>query len=832
MPKTNSKGAALFMGLGTGKMVRDSCPVLTPSGWKRADSLKVGDNVIGVDGEPHPIKAIYPQEGLQQIVRVHFSDHSYADVSWDHLWTVQKVSGDTKPQYLHINEPWLPPGKWRVMTTRQIFEFGLNAKSNGQRLWRIPMVAPVKYADQELPIDPYTMGVYLAEGNSTASGNSPVLTLNILDAPDMCGRMGLDYQTSENRPGGALVRASELKNPLRALGLSGLRSWEKFIPTQYLLASVEDRLALLQGLMDGDGSACWPVNEFTSTSPDLVSGLIEIVQSLGGIARRSEGRNTTYTVGGEKRLGRTSWRVNVKLPPGMCPFYTSRKTEAWRPPTKYPPTRIIDRMEEVDRDTARCFSVDAPHDLFVIDQFVVTHNSLSTIAIINLILLNHTSATPLRGLIVCPSKVVGVWPREFARHSTNDFNVVPLVWDKRSPMPVAKKIELAQEALAADEPTIIVVNYESAWRMDELLCGTHWDVIAADESHRFKSHSAKVSKFMAKVASRAEHRLALTGTPQPHNPTDVFAQYKFLNPGIFGTNWGHFRGRYCEFDSWGSVSSYVNEDDLKTKMHQIAYVADESVVELPEAHHIYREPSWGGAAKKAHDSLADESDAQWEDGSITAGIALTSMLRRGQLTSGFVSGATTDDGDNELVRLDGSGKFDELVDVLTDIDPDVDPVVVFCRFQEELAMIREAVDKVNKDASRPWRYAEISGKRSDALTDTAEMRPDVDIVGVQIQAGGVGIDLTRARYVVWFNKTYNYGDYKQATKRVHRPGQTRAVINIHFVIPGTIDEDLEAALNERMSLVEWYMKKYGLKRLGGIEQLSLLDDAFSDAFGG
>src|SRR5690606_24270323 len=115
---------------------------------------------------------------------------------------------------------------------------------------------------------------------------------------------------------------------LRDLGLHGRKSIDKFIPEVYLRANPFDRLALLQGLMDTDGT---PVKkgggtEFSTSSEDVMRGVCDLVQGLGGVAK-VRSRIPKYTHKGERREGHRSWRVNIKLPEGSLPFVSSRKGE-------------------------------------------------------------------------------------------------------------------------------------------------------------------------------------------------------------------------------------------------------------------------------------------------------------------------------------------------------------------------------------------------------------------------------------------------------------------------------------------------------------------------
>jgi SNF2 family DNA or RNA helicase len=165
-------------------------------------------------------------------------------------------------------------------------------------------------------------------------------------------------------------------------------------------------------------------------------------------------------------------------------------------------------------------------------------------------------------------------------------------------------------------------------------------------------------------------------------------------------------------------------------------------------------------------------------------IALVKLLRLQQITGGYLR---TDDGAE--VQID-SAKMNLLRDVLEDIGPD-EPVVVFCRFHKDLA----AVNRVADEAGR--RSLELSGRMDELKRWQAG---DAPVLAVQIDSGGVGIDLTRARYAIYYSLGFSLGSYEQSLARIHRPGQTRPVEYIHLLARGTVDEKVMAALRTRQTL--------------------------------
>jgi SNF2 family DNA or RNA helicase len=177
--------------------------------------------------------------------------------------------------------------------------------------------------------------------------------------------------------------------------------------------------------------------------------------------------------------------------------------------------------------------------------------------------------------------------------------------------------------------------------------------------------------------------------------------------------------------------------------------------------------------------------AELDAGEVTVANALVKLLRLQQITGGYIR---TDDGLD--VQID-SAKMNLLRDVLEDIDPH-EPVIVFCRFHKDL----EAVNRVADETGR--RSLELSGRMDELKQWQAGEAP---VLAVQIDSGGVGVDLTRARYSVYYSLGFSLGSYEQSLARIHRPGQTRPVEYIHLLAQDTVDEQVMVALARRADVV-------------------------------
>ena len=341
-------------------------------------------------------------------------------------------------------------------------------------------------------------------------------------------------------------------------------------------------------------------------------------------------------------------------------------------------------------------------------------------------------------LICCPSSVVDVWPGEFAKHAPGaEIDVIPLRTGSTTERARTMNhgIELAN---ARNRKAVAVVNYEAAWRGDlaKLITARLWDMVVCDEIHRIKSPSGQASKFMAKV--KAAHRVGLTGTPMPHSPLDVYAQYRFLDPGIFGTSFVRFRGRYAVMGGFQQhqVIGYQHHEELQEKFYSIAHrVKKTDVLDLPEVIHETRTVELRGEAHRLYYELENEFISEVAGGTVTAANALARLLRLQQITSGF---AALEDG--QIVPVDVE-KRKVLGEILDDL-PNDEPLAVFCRFRNDLDVIQAEAEAAGRSCM------ELSG-RTNQLAEWQRAEGG-EVLAVQIQAGGVGIDLTRAAYCVYY----------------------------------------------------------------------------------
>lgn len=366
-PAANKSPGMLVAGdPGSGKAQPLDARIVTPSGWTTMGELSVGDEVVAVDGTATRVAAVYPQ-GVRPIFRVTFHDGSSVEADNDHLWAVAKSRE-------------LSNGSGFVTkTTAELIQVGLHDR-DGKRRWRIPMSAPVARPHADVPIDPYLLGLLLGDGLmtsrtafSTADGELVAAAAALLPgevtANPVPGRFH-DYALV-----GSKGHSNPLRDRLRDLDLFGRSAVDKHIPEVYLHASVNQRVALLQGLMDTDGEAPQTGGAiFTTSSAALAGDVVELVESLGGTAR-VRSKQPRYSHHGEMRDGATSYQVTVRVPARIVPFRLGRKRMQWLAVDRPAPVRIIAAIDYVGEKEAQCILVDHPDHLYLTDRHIVTHNT-------------------------------------------------------------------------------------------------------------------------------------------------------------------------------------------------------------------------------------------------------------------------------------------------------------------------------------------------------------------------------------------------------------------------------------------------------------------------
>ena len=403
-----------------------------------------------------------------------------------------------------------------------------------------------------------------------------------------------------------------------------------------------------------------------------------------------------------------------------------------------------------------------------------------------------------RILVVCPKSVISVWEEQLGMFWEGDL---PAVFS-RSSASIAKDLKTLASTLEAtpqDVPLVAIVNYDvfsRATEMRSLLMNRYWDVVIADESHKLRNPKTKTTENLHKLRKHAG--LCLTGTPYVNSHLDIWGQSSFCAPGVFWQpGYWQFLEHYTEFLPQGSrrkgdfvVKRHRNGDflrgvpaqmgDFYDRVGQFAHMVKTSdvITSLPEAVDLKAYAVLPKKCRDAYEQMRDHMSVDLEAGRLTSANKDVAVTRLQQIVNGMVE-ADTSDGGKTLVDL--GGKRETLAEVLDSIPAD-EPVVVFGRFHSDLAAVRDIA------AANGHAVSEMSGRKN----QLAEWRQGASrILAVQSDTGSEGIDLTRARYAIWYSLSWNPVSYKQARARFVRPGQASEYVRfIHILAQDTIDEDV------------------------------------------
>jgi hypothetical protein len=381
-------GRILGLKCGAGKAMLNSEPVLTPTGWKKIGDAEVGDKVCGSDGKFYNVTGVYPQ-GRRKLYKLYFTCGTEITCDEEHIWTFD-LKRTTKVRR-------------EDFTVSELLD--LNLKSKAGRKFYLPMVEPIEFPKADLPLDPYLLGALLGDGCLANEKSVHICSLDkklveSLKLPGECRPKPLKHQHSGKATEYILApprkgkSKNELLKELTALGMMGCRSWEKEIPKEYLYAHWEARHALLQGLLDTDGT---PVKsnscDYVTVSEQLAEEIQWLAFSLGGTATLADPVRKSFTHKGEKRLGRPAYRLYIKLPAHLPLFRLKRHLDKLPASRQREPYRALDRIEEAGYGEATCISVDAPDCLYVTKNCVLTHNTVLALKLARL--------RSVRTLVVC-----------------------------------------------------------------------------------------------------------------------------------------------------------------------------------------------------------------------------------------------------------------------------------------------------------------------------------------------------------------------------------------------------------------------------------------------
>lgn len=398
-----------------------------------------------------------------------------------------------------------------------------------------------------------------------------------------------------------------------------------------------------------------------------------------------------------------------------------------------------------------------------------------------------------RVLVICPTSIIGVWLEEFKKFA--DFNycieaIIGTTMSKRK-----DKLKLLCHKIGLK---VAIINYEATWRMEKELNTYKPDIIICDESQKIKNPSASQSKTIHRLGVKAKYKIILTGTPVQNSPMDVFSQWKFLDPNIFGLSFYAFRNHYAVMGGYYNhqILRYKNMDELTSKAHSVAYrITKEEALDLPEQIFLNRYCELEPTARRIYDTVVKESYAELMDGEITATNVLTKLMRLSQIAGGHVK---DDEGRMQVIS---KSKLNELKDIMEDVIIDnKKKLVIFARFIPEIESIKSLAREM--DIRYSYITGEIKTEERSEMCSKFQNDNNIKLFIAQIQTAGLGITLTAADTAVFYSLDFNYANYSQAIARTHRIGQKNTCTYINLIATETVDEKILKALESKQDIAK------------------------------
>ena len=355
-----------------GKSLPNSTVIPTPSGPRRVDEINVGDYLFDRNGLPTKVLGVYPQ-GKREVYELTFGDGRKAKSSIDHIWYVHKKT-------------WRNKDKYREYTTQQLLDEGL-IRNDRSANFSIPCSSAVKYKEKKYDVSPYVIGTMLGDGCCTG----PYLTISSEDDTiprhiaslinsDEIYKNPSSFSWTFKKEGHLIKNEDFLPEELLHY------SYDKKIPEEYKYGSIEQRLELIRGLMDADGTITHDKRSshnsvatisYCSTSYSLILDVKEVLGSLGYISSINvDNRNDKYT-------NKECYRLIINIPnqDKHKLFWLPRKREIALSVKDLPQKRDYSRtsIREIKslgyEEEMTCFLVDNEEHLFLMNDFIVTHNT-------------------------------------------------------------------------------------------------------------------------------------------------------------------------------------------------------------------------------------------------------------------------------------------------------------------------------------------------------------------------------------------------------------------------------------------------------------------------
>ena len=729
------KKGIVSLDMGMGKEIDVNTMLPTPNGFRRAETMQVGDYLFSSYGQPTKITGRYPQ-GIKDIYEITFNDGIKVNCGLEHLWIAKR---DTRTH-------------WEVVSLKDILKSGIHPKNNPKKnCWRIPICRPVEYDERKYLFPPFAMGKLIDSNENVAD---------------------------------------EIE-------------WEKRrIPEVYLCGSIQQRLELLSGILDGKSTICKNAFiKYQTKSNNIAHDIRTLVTSLGGVAMIDKIDNA----------------IEISIMTMFNPFADEEKNKEYNEIAEKakPFARYITDVKLVRESNAICFSVDSEDQSFLTENYVVTHNTVCSI-------VASIEGKYNKILVICPASLKTNWKREIERFVPSDditivegskwkenkytiinydilknFYVVPKINKKIKTKIYTDdgKIEwkTVEKEVKTEKSEIVEQSLDNSQ-----LFQSKFDLVIIDEAHRLSNNSSGMYEIVSDLIKRSQPDgiFELTGTMVKNNPINLFNILKLINAEVT-KDWVSYVKTYCDGrqiipnrkerdyftnqflaavnkESWSQLTKQEKDDlneflDKNCKKIWLTSGAS-NLDELAERikHLYYRETSEESlkAIKTETKVINYELSPQervdyenaWNDFILNHEEKdITKLIQNHKLIEGSV-----------FRQILADLMVKNTIKIAEDEIKNGRKVVIFCCFDKELYTLKDYFGDM---------CVVYNGKMTPKAKDKAYYKFKTDenckvFIG-NLQSASVGLNLNEASVVIFNNISFIAAENKQAEYRILRIGQDK-----------------------------------------------------------
>lgn len=789
---------------GLGKALALNTKVFTPNGYKQMKDIQVGDYVFGKDGKPTKVTAVYNHSNVE-MYRITFSDGVSIECCKDHLWQIHDQHGikvvDTK---------WFTEkDQFGRVRKNNLFSEG----SGSYKYW-IDRCEPVQFEHQNVTVNPYVLGALLGDGGLTSNSISfTTADKEMVDNINANLRVGYRLNSSQSMSDieynivGIKGKVNEIKKDLIELNLWNTNSHTKFIPDLYKYNSIAIRTQVLQGLIDTDGYVSKDnLLSYTTVSKQLCEDVRFLVESLGGIVRYSES-----SCGYNGKVTGKCYTLTIKFDKPQLYCTLTRKKSLLKD-RHFKTRRNIVSVEPIKNADAKCITVDNNEHLYLIDHFVVTHNTKQVIDLACVKNVKHCL------IICCVNGLKWNWQNEVHTHSNEGAWILGQRKNKNDKLVIGSNADRLDDLMNINDlPKFIITNIETlrykvktgrkimvkvkgklkevdeyrypiTERLQELCASGDIEMIAADEVHKCKNPEADQTEQLLKLHTK--YQIAMTGTPLMNAPIDLYALLNWL--GYEKHTFWQFKTHYGRLGGFNGtqVVGYKNLEEIEETLDTMMLRRlKEDRLDLPEKTLINEYVEMGKEQSRIYDMAHSDIISNLANLKM-ANNPLAELIRLRQAT-GNPNILTPDVTDN--------AKFDRMEELVDDAVENGRKVVIFSNWTQ-------ITNPAFKRLSKKYRGVMITGdtKDNERQSNVEAFQNDdrVKFIIGTIGAMGTGLTMTAGSVEIFLDEPWNMALKEQAIDRCHRIGQNSNITVYTLLCKDTIDERINSLVEKKGQMSE------------------------------